>query len=477
VRAVARAATAFFVLVLLTVPTLLAGSAHAATTHPTSGITIFPVAPKPGTAEPSHTPTIQASFSDSAGTVVVTSIYLTVGPYNLTDSEGWKVTPTSVQVPVPAILPLKNGLWNVTVTASDTAGGTANLTWNFTVDPNATVAGNPVFSVKAQTILEYIGIGAAIALTVFLGYIVYLRRTARFAFRKYFATHPVQKEYLVLYLPLIAAFVFVLVALDYVSTTRGLPRTSYDLVFVIAIFIALTAYGVDARRQLNRLRTYERAFAQFLFEMADAMRGGLDPAKALIELSKTHTNVLKRPLAIAADGLLLGRRFEVVLKDMVEPMKSGLIRRYAALIAEATDVGGETAIVVYRAAKDMDDFVKIEEERSNQLTLPIAVIYIAFGVLMAVLFALLYIAPSLSTLNVGFINGGGGALKGNAANTVPRLDVSTLHERFFELMLINSLGTGAIIGAFSEGQSRYGIIHALALVAATTVTFLILFPT
>ncbi|HEV8050563.1 MAG TPA: type II secretion system F family protein, partial [Thermoplasmata archaeon] len=322
----------------------------------------------------------------------------------------------------------------------------------------------------------YIGLGALVAVAVFFAYIWYLRQTTRFAFRKYFATHPVQKEYLVLYLPLVAAFVFVLIGLDYVTGTKGLPAYSFDLVFVVAIFIAFTAYGIDARHQLTRLRQFERAFAQFLFEMADAMRGGLDPAKALIELSKTHTNVLKKPLAIAADGLQLGRRFDVVMADMVRPMKSRLITRYAALISEATDVGGETATVVYRAAKDMDDFVKIEEERSNQLTLPIAVIYIAFGVLMAVLFALLYIAPELGTLNIGFINGGSSALKGASGTTVPRLDTNTLHERFFELMLINSLGTGAIIGAFREGRARYGIVHALALVAATTVTFLFLFP-
>ena len=246
--------------------------------------------------------------------------------------------------------------------------------------------------------------------------------------------------------------------------------------FIGAIFIGLTLYGVDARRQLNRLRTYERAFAQLLFEMADAMRGGLDPAKALSELSKTHTNVLRKPLRIAADGLLLGRPFDVVIRDMVAPMKSPLIKRYADLIAEATSVGGETATVVYRAAKDMDDFVKIEEERAAQLTLPIAVIYIAFGVLMAVLFALLYIAPELGTLNIGFLNPSTSALKGTSASQIPRLSTATLHERFFELMIINSLGTGAIIGAFSEGRARYGIIHALALVAATTIAFLLLFP-
>jgi archaellum biogenesis protein FlaJ (TadC family) len=434
------------------------------------------MSPSPGTEEPSPTPTIQASFGDTDGKIMPGSVVVTVGAYNLTGDQGYNVSSSSVTCPVPAILPLKPGLWNVTVAVTDTNGNSLNVTWNFTVNPNATVASAPIFSIKAQTVLLYIGIGALIAVAAFFAYVWYLKQTTRFAFRKYFATHPIQKEYLVLYIPLIAAFVFLLVGLDYVTGTPGLPPFATDLVFIIAIFIGLTAYGIDARRQLNKLRSYERAFAQLLFEMADAMRGGLDPAKALSELSKTHTNVLRKPLRIAADGILLGRPFDAVLRDMVKPMKSPLIQRYAALIAEATSVGGETATVVYRAAKDMDDFVKIEEERAAQLTLPIAVIYIAFAVLMAVLFALLFIAPELGTLNIGFLNPSGNALKGTTASAVPRLDTATLHERFFELMIINSLGTGAIIGAFSEGRARYGIVHALALVAATTIAFLLIFP-
>jgi archaellum biogenesis protein FlaJ (TadC family) len=470
------AATSLLVLAVALLPVLLAAPVASAASTGTSLITITAVSPTPGSQEPSKTPTIQASFTDSGGTILPSTVTVQVGEYNLTDSQGWKATPQGVTVPVPAILPLKNGLWNVTVGVSDTTGQTTNYTWNFTVNPNATVAAAPIFSVKAQTVLFDFGIGAVIAVLAFFAYIWYLKQTTRFAFRKYFATHPIQKEYLVLYIPLVVAFVFVLLGLDYVTATPHLPSYAFDLVIIIGVFIALTAYGVDARRQLAKLRLYERAFAQLLFELADAMRGGLDPAKATIELSKTHTNVLRKPLKIAADGLLLGRRFDAVLTDMVEPMKSPLIRRYAALVSEATDVGGETATVIYRAAKDMDDFVKIEEERANQLTLPIAVIYIAFAVLMAVLFALLYIAPELGSLNIGLINGGGSALKGTMASTVPRLDVNTLHERFFELCIINSLGTGAIIGAFSEGRARYGIVHALALVAATTIAFLFIFP-
>ncbi|MCI4325539.1 MAG: type II secretion system F family protein [Thermoplasmata archaeon] len=468
-----RAATLLFLLAILVSALGTSGTAHAAN----SGlIQIVPQSPTPGSQEPSSTPTIQASFTDSVAKIMPGSVYVVVGVDNLTDDSGFNVSTSSVSCPVPGILALKPGIVNVTVTVSDTAGNTQNLTWNFTYNPNATVASSPLFTVKVTTLLFDVGIGAAVAVACFFAYIWYLKQTARFAFRKYFATHPVQKEYLVLYIPVICAFVFLFFAIAYVTQNPQLPPYTLDVVFIVAIFIALTAYGIDARRQLSRLRSYERAFAQLLFEMADAMRGGLDPAKALSELAKTHTNVLRRPLRIAADGLLLGRPFDAVLRDMAAPMKSPLITRYAALIADATSVGGETATVVYRAAKDMDDFVKIEEERAAQLTLPIAVIYIAFGVLMAVLFALLFIAPELGTLNIGFLNPSGNALKGTTAPAIPRLDTATLHERFFELMIINSLGTGAIIGAFSEGRARYGIIHALAMVAATTIAFILVFP-
>lgn len=469
------------VVVLLALAVVAAAIAGVATATPSpngssSPIAITPVSPSPGSVTPSSTPTIQALYSDSGGSVNSASVFVYVDTLNLTGVTGYTVTSSEVTCPVPSILSLKAGLHNVTVSVSDTSGNSASLTWNFTVNPNASIAGQPLFSISVAKLLLYIGLGTAIAGGVFFAYIAYLKQTSRFAFRKYFATHPVQKSYLVLYVPCILAFFFLLLGLDYVSQTPNLPPESYDLVFVGAIFIGLTAYGVDSRRELVLLRAYERAFAQFLFEMADAMRGGLDPAKAMVELAKTQTNILQKPLRVAADGIRIGRPFDAVLRDMARSIKSPLIKRYADLIAEATTVGGETAIVIHRAAKDMDDFVKIEEERAAQLTLPVAVIYIAFAVLVAVLFALLYIAPQLGTLNIGFLTSAANPLKGPTASSVPTLSISNLHERFFELTIINSLGTGAIIGAFSEGQVRYGILHSLALVAATTILFLFIFP-
>jgi hypothetical protein len=162
-------------------------------------------------------------------------------------------------------------------------------------------------------------------------------------------------------------------------------------------------------------------------------------------------------------------------------MNSPLINRYAGLIADATNVGGETSTVVYRAAKDMDDFIKIEVERGKQLTLPVAVLYISFGVLMAVLFALLSIAPSLGSISFSIFSGGanplsGGGGGGAAAIVVPKLSTTTLEQRFADLMIINGVGTGIIIGAFTEGKVKYGLLHSLALAAATLIAFFILYP-
>jgi pilus assembly protein TadC len=437
------------------------------------------VSPVPNGTATSVTPKIVVGFQDSVSTLDAGSVVMIVDGINVSQTDLVVVGTSTISYSVPSLLKLPTGVNNVSVTASDNAGNSATVAWSFTVSPSSPPPPNPLGGLRPTTILLYIGLGAAGSGAVVGGYILFLKMTSRFTLRRYFATHPVERTYLVLYLPLAAAFVFVLVALSWVFSTPSLPSNADDYVFIGAVFIALTAYGVDSRHELQRVRAFERAFAQFLFEMADAMRGGIDPAKALVELAKTHTNILAKNLRVASDSVRLGRPFESILREMVATMRSRLITRYAGLIADASTIGGETATVVYRAAKDMDDFVKIEEEREKQLMLPVAVIYIAFAVLMAVLFALLYIAPTLGTLNVSILgigsplNSGGG---GTAASVVPRLSYTTLKERFFELMLINGLGTGAIIGAFTEGKARYGILHSLGLVAATAVAFLILFP-
>ncbi|HEV2316536.1 MAG TPA: type II secretion system F family protein [Thermoplasmata archaeon] len=463
-------------LLLLSVALLGVLPASVATDHPaTSPITITPVAPLPGATINSETPNITATFTDTAGRIDPSTLVIYIDTENVTGIQGVQVTPTKVSYQVPNILKLSNGNHTATITIGDTSGHTAQYSWGFVVNTSAVSPSPPLGGVSASRLVLYVILGAAIAGAGYGAWILYLKQTRNFTFRKYFATHPVNKQYLVLYVPVVAAFVFVLIGLDYVYSTPGLPLLAPEYVIIIAIFIALTAFSLDARREKARIRAYERAFAQFLFEMADAMRGGIDPGKAIVELSKTHTNILRTPLRVAADGIRIGRPFDATLRNMALPMKSPLIKRYADLIADASTVGGETSLVVHRAAKDMDDFIKIEQERATSLAMPVAVLYVSFGVLLAVLFSLLSIAPSLGSINISLIGSGSGSsvLNGGSSGvaSVPKLSYGTLEQRFFDLMLITSIGTGVIIGAFTEGKAKYGLLHSLFLLAVSAIAF------
>jgi archaellum biogenesis protein FlaJ (TadC family) len=465
------------VLLLLLVLLAGAGGPSASATpaapaaHPASGpITIGATYPAPGATIASQTPTISAAFFDNTTTIVASSADIVVDGADVTSFQGVTVSMSGISYQVPVILKFANGNHSVTVSVNDTFGNHATYSWGFVVNTSAVISSGGI-EINPVTIVLYVAVGAGIAGLVFVSYYTYLRRRRRFTFKKYFTINPVNKGYLILVVPLIVAFLFVLIALTYVLRAPGLPFLAPQYVLVAGLFIGLTAYALEARAEISRVRAYERAFAQFLFEMADAMRGGLDPAKALVELSVTTSNTLSRTLRIAADGIRMGRPFDFVLRTAVAPMRSPLITRYAGLIADASTVGGETAAVVYRAAKDMDDFIKIEQERTSALTLPVAVLYISFGVLMAVLFALLNIAPTLGTLNISFIGGNPLSGGGGAGGGAPRLSVIGLDESFFNLMAINALGTGIIIGAFTEGKPKYGLIHSLLLLAATAVGF------
>jgi archaellum biogenesis protein FlaJ (TadC family) len=441
-----------------------------------SPITITAVSPLPGTNVTNTTPTIEATFSDSAGTIVVDSVTIVIDGTDVTSLEQTHVTTTEVIYYTPSILQLVNGNHTVVVTVSDTLGNQAQLSWGFTVNTYLYIA-PPTSSISMMTVIQDIVLGTVVFAVGFVGFILYLKKTRKFTFKKYFLTHPGARDDLVLYPPLVVAFLFVLVGLFVVTAASGVPPDALDYVLVGGVFIGATPYALASRSELNRVRAYERAFAQFLFEIADAMRGGIDPAKAMLELAETNQGPIRKHLRVAADNIRLGRPFDKVLVEMVQPMKSSLITRYATLVADSSSIGGETAAVIYRAAKDMDDFVKIEVERSKQLTLPVGVIYIAYGVLMAILFALLWIAPMLGSINMNVFNSGGTLpTSSSGVQSVSALNPSVLRERFFQLMLISSVGNGVLIGAFTEGKPKYGLVHSLAMVLGTLIAFAIIFP-
>lgn len=401
----------------------------------------------------------------------LSTVRIIVDQIDVTEWEETSITDTSVLYKVPQILRLQDGNHSVFIEVADTQGNRATKTWVFLVDTTQpTLQGE---SLDLFTIVTFFIYGALISAVLFIFYILYLRKTRRFTFRKFFAQHPIQKEIITLYIPLILGFFIILFGLAW--TSRNLPDIPFspEYVFSAGVLIALGPFTLSSIAEKRTINRYEQAFAQFLFEMADAMRGGLDPTKALIELAKGNQGILRDHLKKAAENIKLGRPFDEVMQAMVRPIKSDLVKRYATLIGDTSKIGGETSLVIYRTAKDMDDFIKINQERRRQLTAQVTTIYIAFAVLLVILYQLITMFPSMGSLNLSLL-GATDLDSTETSSSIIRMSSETMKRRFLHLMMINSLGTGTLMGMLVDGKIKYGLIHSLVLISISVVFFALL---
>jgi len=416
-----------------------------------------------------RTPLVTAEYIDSS-LIDLRSVVFIFDGRDVTDWENTKIGEASASYEVPSILKLSEGNHTAYVEVADVFGNKASAEWTFYVNTTGPPPSDESFDIN--TIILYLLVGIGLGGLGFGAYITYLKRRKRFTFEKYFIQHPSTKGYLIVVLPLLGATVAVLLSFLIVSNLPDPYEFSYELIFVVGFVVGLGPFAAHAQMEKRKVKLYEKAFAQFLFELADAMRGGIDPAKAILELEKTDTSVMADRLKIAAAGIRIGRPFEEMLIAMVEPMRSGLIKRYASLIGESSKMGGETSIVVHRAAKDMDDAIKIDEDRYRQLTSHAVILYMAFVILLVVIFQLISIYPSLSSIDIGLLGSAGDpdALPTSGSS----LGLLTLKQRFLHLALVNSIGAGILVGMFTDGKVKYGLMHAILLTVVALIFFMVM---
>lgn len=412
-------------------------------------------------------PILKVNYSDPDG-LDLGSVRMDIDGMDVTEWDVTYVREYAVEHQIPSIFALAPGNHTVNVTASDSLGNEASHSWTFRVDPTYNEGGQ-----GGQVDVASL-IGGALAIIALLGlclvlYIIYLKFIRKYSWRKYFSQHPVHKHYITFYGPIAGAIIFMLIAFMYIADGSFSSPWAYEYAFIIAFIIGALPFAIGARLERRMIARYEYAFSQFLFELADAIRGGMDPAKAIVEFSKVDTGVMRKQLTIAADGIRLGRPFEDMMLVMTKKMNSELISRYSSLIGEAAKLGGDISVVIHRSAKDMDDMIRIENERRRQISMQATTIYISFAVLIIVIYLLIDIYPSIGSLDMGVLGGGG--LETAVSDVQPRMSFEMVKRRFFHLVLIISISSGVLIGLFSEGKLKYGLLHAIIMVAVSTAFF------
>ncbi len=339
----------------------------------------------------------------------------------------------------------------------------------------------------------------------------------RIKYRRLRLKQGVKREYFTVLLPVLVAVLLVLLslwsALSPSSPAATVPvgaenvgaenvgaekwaKKYLDHLLVSAFLIAVLPYSVDSFLERRRRRKYEEEFSEFLFEVSELLRSGIDPLKTLVEISKSAESaesaesgggeaaakrgVLKLPKAElkalapliknAAGSLTVGRSFESVMKRVAKETKSKLIERYAFLVVTATYIGGEVSHLIFTTSRDMKTHLKIQREKESELRQYSIIFYIAHAILVAMLFLISdQLLPLISGLGIG----------GSTCLTGPvvlggGLEGLELERYFYHLAMIDALIVGLVIGKILHGSVKYGLLHSSVLMIASWVACVLL---
>ena len=242
----------------------------------------------------------------------------------------------------------------------------------------------------------------------------------------------------------------------------GSPASEKQNLYTIIVAVPIIAFGPYAfyvTMESRRKQRYERDFADFLFELSELVRGGIDPARALFTLAEGTTGSITKYVKIAAKQMQVGLTFEQALQNLGNVIGSELAKRYSDLVIQSSYSGGAVANLIQKASIDMGTFLALDKQKRSGLSQYTVVLYVG-QVVLIVLCAILVVefVPQLSEL--GEIGAAGlSGLLGSA-------DIGSINmERLlFFLVVINGFLGGLVIGKISEGKIKYGLKHSLILI-------------
>jgi flagellar protein FlaJ len=242
-----------------------------------------------------------------------------------------------------------------------------------------------------------------------------------------------------------------------------------DLLVVVTMVVGLGPYSYDETRRGRMQRKYEEDFTDFLFELSELVRGGIDPIKATITLSEGNLGSITKQVKVVAKQMLIGYTFEQAMRNLSLSLRSPLIDKYIDLVIQASYSGGSVANLIQRASFDLGTFLSIEREKREGLAQYRVILYTGQVVLIGLCVVLVVMfLPSLADIStIGSTSLSSSILGSSDIASVP------LERDLFYLVMISGFLGGLVIGKISEAKIVHGIKHGLILVVIAFIAWTI----
>lgn len=241
--------------------------------------------------------------------------------------------------------------------------------------------------------------------------------------------------------------------------------------FYPILILAFTAgwghFWYDFLQELKRQKRLELKFLDFVRNMGSAVKSGISIPSAVLQAAAKDYGELNPYLKKLANQVRLGIPIHQAFVTFSKDTGNNTIKRSIAIVIEAEASGGDMQSVLESITSSLVSVKKLQEERKSSTYSQIVQGYIVFFVFIAIMLVLqLKLFPKLTQMTAGGAGAaqgisllGGSSLTGGGKGTPVNLD-----RIFFALIMIQGFFAGLMIGKFSEGTIRQGLIHSLILV-------------
>lgn len=244
------------------------------------------------------------------------------------------------------------------------------------------------------------------------------------------------------------------------------PARLFYPFIIVAGTVAWSQFWMDFFKEQNRQKEIELKFLEFIRNLVGTVKSGIPIPRAVSQVANKDygalTPYLKKLAAQIDWGVTIDEAFLTFSDDTANPV----IKRAVSIMIEAEKSGGDIAEVLDAIASSVVDVKKMKQERKSSTYGQIMQGYIVFYIFIAIMLVLqLWLFPKLSGMagNLasglgavgGFVGGGGAAISLNGV--------------FFALIMIQGFFAGVMIGKFSEGNLKQGLLHSLILMTSAAL--------
>lgn len=247
--------------------------------------------------------------------------------------------------------------------------------------------------------------------------------------------------------------------------SKGFLKRFFWPILILALTLGWLHFWVDYGKEIKRQKGIELKFLEFIRSLVETVKSGITLPMSVLHVSKEDFGDLTPFIRKLSNQVEWGIPLHRALVTFAEDTDNHVIKRSISIIIEADESGGDIGDVMTSVSESVMNVKKMREERRASTYSQVVQGYIVYFIFIGIMLVLqLWLFPKLVSLK-GPLQSGLGMLGGAGGGAEPM----SLDSVFFGLLMIQGFFAGIMIGKFSEGTIKQGLIHSLILMTLAAI--------